>query len=81
MAYSHLSSKGNTCEQLLYVVSTQLAGYVEYFPKLSSAAMVNSVVSDDFTVAIKKLPAEVKNPARCKKLLDSISGHESMTSV
>jgi len=79
--YSHPSSKGNTCEQLLYVVSTQLAGYIEYFPKLSSGAMVNSIISDDVTVAINKLPAEVKNPARCKKLLDSLSGHDSMTSV
>ena len=43
--------------------------------------MVNSIVSGDVTVAINKLPAEVKNPARCKKLLDSLSGHDSITSV
>ena len=36
-----------------------------------------------FDIGIKKnkLPGEVNNPSRRKKLLDSLSGHDSMTSV
>jgi len=81
VVFSCLSSKINTCEQILNVISTRLVGYIKYFPELSSATAVNSLISDDVTVIINKLPPEVKNPARRKKLLDGLTGHESMTSV
>ena len=43
--------------------------YIEIFPKLSSTAVVNSVISDDVTAIVNKLPVEVNNSARRKQYL------------